>query len=85
MKAYFDGFTITMTREQAESVSHPGPCDDDAAALAVELADQLDLAGPEAIWNALHETGGWLDEELTDDAENRVRLVWVAAGNIIEG
>jgi hypothetical protein len=29
-------------------------------------------------------TGGWEDTELQDDAANRIRIVWVAAGYIID-
>lgn len=78
------GFSLQMTREQAESASHPGPCDDDVKALAdlPKIRRQLDKISPEDIRAELKEYGAWDDIELADDQQNRLRLVWIAAGNI---
>lgn len=80
------GLCIEMTLEEAESVSHPGPCDDDVLALSKvpHIAEQLDRLDPESIRAYLWEFGAWDDEELADDAENRLRLLWSVAGDIQE-
>lgn len=77
---------IEMTAEQAASASHPGPCDADVAVLVADpvIAAQLDRIGPDAIRKELAEHGAWDDAELADDAQNRQRIVWIAANDITE-
>lgn len=84
--AYFDSFTLEMSEDQARGASHQGQCDDDVAALvdAPNIARQLDAINPQAIARELREYGAWGAEELADDAANRARIVWIAAGNIVE-
>jgi hypothetical protein len=87
LTAYFEhGFSIDMTAEDAESVSHPGPCDTDVAALVSKdyIVKQLDAIDPDSIRKELKRYGAWDEEELADDEKNRERIVWVAGGNIIE-
>lgn len=80
------GLEIAMTLEQALSCSHAGQCDDDVAALVRHpaIATQLDAIGADAIRAALSESGGWEDNELADDEQNRHRAVWLAACDIRE-
>lgn len=87
MWATFENCEFEMTRAQAESGSHQGQCDEDVAGLVkvLKIRRQLDKLGPETIRAALVPYGAWDDEELADDAENRLRFVWIAAGNITEG
>jgi hypothetical protein len=87
MTAYFNRFAIEMTKAQAESASHQGPCDDDVAYLLSipKIRRQLDKIGPAKISDALRECGGWIEEELADEEKNRARIVWIAACNIREG
>ena len=75
-----------MTLEEAEYACHPGPCDDDVLALSKvpHIAEQLDRLDPEDIRDYLWEFGAWDDEELADDAENRLRFLWSVAGEIQE-
>lgn len=80
------GLEIAMTLEQARGASHQGQCDEDCEALArvPAISAQLDTMGADKIRDGLRECGAWDAEELADDAQNRVRAVWIAAGDIVE-
>ena len=80
------GLCFEMTLEEAEYASHPGPCDDDVLALSKvpHIAEQLDRLDTEDIRRYLWEFGAWDDEELADDAENRLRFLWSVACEIQE-
>lgn len=86
MIALFERFSIVMTRAQAESVSHPGPCDEDVAFLSrrPSIARQLRALDAEALRAELAEYGAWDAEELADHEENGRRIVWIAGCNIRE-
>ena len=86
MYATFNRFELQMTRAQAAAASHQGQCDADVAALVSDrrIGRQLDKIAPDAIRAELYECGAWEQDELTDEAANRARIVWIAAGNIIE-
>jgi hypothetical protein len=77
---------LQMTRVQAESCSHPGPCDDDVSALrkVPAIKRQLDKLKPDVVAACLKETGGWGVEELSDHEANLDRLLWIAACDISE-
>jgi len=78
---------LQITKAQAESCSHPGPCDDDVAALrqAPAIRRQLARLNPETVCNALREYGAWDDAELANHDENLSRLLWIACCDITEG
>lgn len=82
----FERFEIGITEAQARYASHPGPCDADVAELVREptIAAQLDTIDADLIRAELREYGAWDVEELADDAANRERIVWIAAGNYAE-
>lgn len=84
--AYFERFTLDMTRAQALGASHAGACDSDVAQLLEDpkISQQLDSIGAEAIRAELAEYGAWEDSELASEADNRARIVWLAAGSIRE-
>jgi len=84
MWATFNNFEIRMTRREAQSASHYGPCDSDVAALTVKLRKQLDKLDPEQLRKELKEWGAWDAKELADHEANLRRIVWIAAGNIME-
>ena len=86
MFAYFTYFDLQMTKAQALSASHPGPCDADVAELLRDrrIARQLDKIGPDKIRAELREYGAWDDTELADDSANRDRIVWCAACDIAD-
>ena len=78
--AYFDRFTVTMTRAQAESASRQGDCYTDCK----ELSKVLDLSHIDSvdIVKELSEFGAW--DDFTDHQENIIRLIWVSAVQIVE-
>jgi hypothetical protein len=77
---------LQLTRAQAASASHPGPCDADVAALVrtPAIARQLRKIPPALIAESLREVGAWDATELSDHAQNLQRLVWIAANDITE-
>ncbi len=77
---------LSMTLEQAESCSHPGPCDHDVAFLSrePEIASQLAAIDPETLKGELREYGAWDDEELADHGQNLQRLLWIASNDVTE-
>ena len=87
MYALFNRFSLQMTRAQAESASRPGvDAADDVAALrrVPAIRRQLAKLAPVAVAAELREYGAWTDEELADHDANLTRLVWSAAGSIMD-
>jgi len=80
------GINLQMTKAQAASASHQGQCDDDVAALAKhpKIARQLAKINPKALRDELQGYGAWDDAELSDHAQNLQRILWIAAGDIVE-
>jgi hypothetical protein len=79
--AGFNRFEITLPGQAVIDCSRSGPVDDAVAYWAPRIPNEVD---PAAIRAELTEYGTWDDIELSDDAENWARLVWIAAGNISE-
>lgn len=77
---------LELTREQAESAAHPGPCDDDVAALRRDpgIAAQLEAIDPEVLREELREYGAWDAGELQDHDQNLSRILWLLAGDAVE-
>lgn len=77
---------IQMTLAQAQSASHQGRCDDDVTALMGEpkIARQLAKIPADILRDELREYGAWEDDELTDHDTNLLRILWIAAGDIVE-
>jgi hypothetical protein len=86
MFAQFDRFEIKMTKAQAESAAHPGPCDVDVARLLASpsIKKQLAKISNEDLAKELREYGAWDSVELRDREANEARIIWIAAGNIVE-
>lgn len=86
MFAHFDRFSISMTKVQAESASHPGQCDSDVAQLlkVPAIRRQLSKIGDSDLVGELQGYGAWSDEELSNRADNEARIIWIAAGDITE-
>ena len=85
--ATFVRFEIIMDEDTARACSQPGrdAAEDVDAALRVPMIEaQLDAIPADAIRAELREYGAWDDAELADDAENRKRIVWIAACDIRE-
>lgn len=77
---------LKITKAQAESCSHPGPCDSDVADLrkAPSIRRQLDKLSPELVAECLREYGAWDAEELSDHGANLDRLLWIACCDLVE-
>lgn len=77
---------LQMSLAEAKSASHQGQCDDDVEALSKEphIAAQLAAIEPATLARELKEHGAWDAEELADHDQNLQRLLWLAAGDIVE-
>lgn len=86
MNASFNRFELQMTMAQAQSASHQGECDADVEILlqATNIKRQLKKIDPNLIRNELQEYGAWNEIELADNKANQSRIVWIAAGDIVE-
>lgn len=83
MIASFNRFEIEMDEDTASECSHQGSCDADVKALAPKIF-RPESCTVDALKAELKEYGAWDDEQLSDDADNWERIVWIAAGNINE-
>lgn len=77
---------LQITKKQAESCSHPGPCDADVAALrdVPAIKRQLKKLSPDLVSACLKEYGAWSEIELSDHDQNLSRLLWCACCDISE-
>jgi hypothetical protein len=77
---------LEMSLDQAQTASHQGRCDEDVEALCREpgIRAQLDAIDPQLLIAELLEYGAWETDELQDHETNLQRLLWLAAGDIIE-
>jgi hypothetical protein len=84
MFAYFDRFTIEMTKIQALDASHRGDCSDDVKLLRMrpKIKRQLAKITDDDLSAELKEYGAWDADELRDRENNELRILWIAAGNI---
>lgn len=74
---------LKLTKQLIEECSHAGECIHDVEAwLEVpKIKNQFKLLSPENIAAHLEGYGAWNEEDLSDHEMNKVRLLWVAAGN----
>jgi hypothetical protein len=86
MYATFNRFEIKLTKEQALTGSHPGPCDLDIRDLLQlpAIKRQLNKIPVDAIRNEIKEYGAWNENELSNYEDNKARILWIACGNIRE-
>lgn len=86
MIAYFDRFSISLTKKQAFSASHSGDCSTDIEALLAirSIYCQLAKIHLSDLRAELSEYGAWSPEELSDNSANLKRILWIACGNIRE-
>lgn len=82
-----DRIELQMTKRQAQSASHSGSCDEGVLALSDEpkIARQLAKIDPQTLAAELKEYGAWDDEDLADHEQNLQRILWIAAGDIVDG
>lgn len=84
--AVFERFSIDMTLEQAQSVSHSGDCEPNVLELLKdpEIQAQLETISPETLSEELRGYGTWEEEDRLDLQTNRERIVWLAGGSIVD-
>jgi hypothetical protein len=79
------GVEISLTAEQIEVCSHPGPCDADVERVCANV--MAAKRGHGFCWDVLaelEEYGAWDEIELSDASANLRRLVWIAANDLNE-
>lgn len=88
--AFFNRFEFRMPGQCVLDCSGPGAADEPVAHWTPKIFARVEKDGfrnaptPDKIRAELKEYGAWDADELTDDEQNRQRLVWIAAGNIRE-
>jgi len=85
MYASFNYFEIEMTKRQAESVNHPGPCDNDVEILLQDkkIKRQLKKIPDDKLRTELKEAG--IDpENLQTRHDLESYIIWIAGGNIMD-
>lgn len=87
MWASFNSFEIKMTMAQALSASHSGQCDYDVASLVAlpSIRSQLNKISNYVLAAELRNYGIWTDVDLSDRGANENRIIWIAAGDIVDG
>jgi hypothetical protein len=85
--ATFNLFEFELKLSDAEDMSQSGPVDAIVADYLNEpyIKQQLDAIPADKIRAELKEYGAWDAEELSDDEQNRARILWIASGNIRDG
>ena len=84
--AYFDRFTIDLTRDDAFYGCHPGDCSESIETLYTVkyIAKQLDALDPTDVHDELASYGAWDDDQLSDTYANLFRILWLACGQIYD-
>jgi hypothetical protein len=85
LDAHFDRFSISMPPACARDCSAAGRVDDAVEAWLGRSRIDWSKIDPDDIRAELAEYGAWDESDLTDDDENRMRILWIAACNIREG
>lgn len=86
----FNRFEMRLPGQCVIDCSHSGQCDADVDYWAPLIAKQCDVDNfpnrptPNKIRAELEEYGAWDAEELQDDEQNWHRLIWIAAGNLMD-
>lgn len=77
---------LNITKKIANSCMHQGRCNDDvkAAMKLPEIKRQLNKLNPEILKEELREYGAWDESELNNHADNLMRILWIASGDILE-
>ena len=84
----FNRFEISLTKPDYESATIPG-CDAQPQIKTIlykpYIKRQFAVIAPQKIAAELKEYGAWDETELKDTVMNQYRIIWIAAGNIIDG
>ena len=86
MYAQFERFEIAMTLNEAHQASHPGDCEAEVNDLlkTPKIQRQLQKISDADLRSELYEYGAWSEDDLQDREANEQRIVWIAAGNIVD-
>jgi len=79
---------LNITKNVAAICSHMGDCESDVKYVIANypaIRRQLNKINPEVLASELKEYGAWDAEELSDNEQNKIRLLWIASGDILEG
>ena len=79
--AQFNRFELLIPEQAVKDCYHQGDCEDDCK-FWVDKVIALNNIDPNLIKEELKEYGAWEDEELNDDRQNWIRILWLGAGNI---
>lgn len=84
--AVYDYLTLHMRLDDADILASPGNHTNDAKEIVKKpyIQAQFRNLDPNAIRLHLKNFGAWDSEQLKDDYENQLRLVWTAGCDIIE-
>lgn len=77
------GFVVAMPAAAVAECSAPGRRDEAVARWAREIERPKECT-PDVLRDELRDSGAWDGEELSDDAANWERIIWIAACNIKE-
>lgn len=83
MTAFFERFDLDLPADAVAECSRPGAVDAEVTYWAARIERPAECS-PEALRAELREHGAWDDSELSDDAANWERVVWIAACNAAE-
>lgn len=80
------GLELQITKAQAATCSHTGPCDADVLWLSKQpkIGRQLAKLDPGTVRQHLDDYGAWDDADLDDHEQNLRRLLWCACCDIAE-
>lgn len=84
--AAFNHLELEIDISDANACSHSGDCGDDVMELLGRdyIRNQFAKIDPDAIRKELREYGAWDDEQLSNEADNEMRILWVACGDIVD-
>lgn len=78
---------LNITKTNAAIGSHQGQCDDDVKMLMQlpSIKKQLNKIPADLLASELQEYGAWHADELSNHEENKMRILWIACGDILDG
>lgn len=78
---------LNITKKIASNCSHSGSCDNDVlqSLQIAEIKRQLNKIPADLLASELKEYGAWDSEELLNHEDNKMRILWIACGDIADG
>jgi hypothetical protein len=78
---------LNITKAQARMCFHSGDCEPEVRYLITcypKIRQQLQKIEPTLLVKVLKEYGAWNTTELADHEMNKIRLLWIATGDLAE-